>query len=220
MSGPPPPASPTDKISSSSSETAGKKDTDNVDMSRDQEHELEMLARRLSSGMEKHDQHDQDDLDTRMSRIRSHVSRRSSHFAHAEDGGPLNPFLEWDKDPELNPHEKAFKVHKWLKTMLAVRSRDPERYPRRSAGVSFRGMNVYGFGSAADYQADVGNTLLKGFTAIKGLFGIGQKTRIDILRNFEGLVKSGEMLIVLGRPGRLVFFFFFFFFFFLFFCFR
>ena len=27
------------------------------------------------------------------------------------------------------------------------------------------------------------------------------KRKIQILRNFEGLVKSGEMLVVLGRPG-------------------
>lgn len=27
------------------------------------------------------------------------------------------------------------------------------------------------------------------------------KTKIQILRDFEGLVKSGEMLVVLGRPG-------------------
>ena len=39
---------------------------------------------------------------------------------------------------------------------------------------------------------------------IAGLFnritGRG-KRKIQILRNFEGLVKSGEMLVVLGRPG-------------------
>jgi hypothetical protein len=97
-----------------------------------------------------------------------------------------------------------FKVRKWLKTILAITSRDPERYPKRTAGVSFRNMNVYGYGSAADYQADVGNTPLKAVSAIKGLFGFAQKARIDILRNFEGLVKSGEMLVVLGRPGRYV----------------
>lgn len=32
------------------------------------------------------------------------------------------------------------------------------------------------------------------------LTGRGQ-TKIQILRDFEGLVRSGEMLVVLGRPG-------------------
>ena len=213
MSGPPPPAAAAavdekekedarlrsdsdakaSSTSSNSSETANNHD---LDMSPAQEDQLEALARRMSHPVAKDDA----DLDNRLSRIMSHVSGRS--HAVDEGGQPLNPFLDWEKDPELNPHEKTFKLRKWLKTLLAISSRDPERYPKRTAGVSFRNMNVYGYGSAADYQADVGNTPLKGFNMVKSLFGGGDKTRIDILRNFEGLVKSGEMLIVLGRPGR------------------
>lgn len=173
--------------SSDSSQTANHEG----DMSRAQEDQLEALARRMSFPAGKDDSNNNNN---RLSRVVSH--------AVGDDGTPLNPFLEWEKDPELNPHEKSFKLRKWLKQLLAITSRDPERYPKRTAGVSFRNMNVYGYGSAADYQADVGNTPLKGFNAIKSLFGGGDKTRIDILRNFEGLVKSGEMLIVLGRPGR------------------
>ena len=38
----------------------------------------------------------------------------------------------------------------------------------------------------------------------KRLVGREQKTRIQILRDFDDLVKRGEMLLVLGRPGRQV----------------
>ncbi|WEW58654.1 Multidrug resistance protein [Emydomyces testavorans] len=144
-------------------------------MTKDQEHEIEDLARQVSR-----------------------ISLRSSSYHH---GNVVNPFLEPDADPELNPNDKQFKVRKWLKTILHIQSRDPDRFPKRTAGVSFRNMNVYGYGTAADYQADVGNTPLKAVGAIKNLLGIGKKLRIDILRNFEGLVRSGEMLVVLGRPG-------------------
>lgn len=34
-----------------------------------------------------------------------------------------------------------------------------------------------------------------------GLLARRRKLRIDILRDFEGIVRSGEMLMVLGRPG-------------------
>lgn len=200
MSGSPPLAAPaanetkddsrlrsdSDAKASSTSSYSSQTANHDTDMSPAQEDELEALARRMSLPAGKDD--------ARLSRVVSH--------AVGDDGNPLNPFLDWEKDPELNPHEKTFKLRKWLKTLLAISSRDPERYPKRTAGVSFRNMNVYGYGSAADYQADVGNTPLKGFNMIKSLFGGGDKTRIDILRNFEGLVKSGEMLIVLGRPGR------------------
>lgn len=168
------------KISPSSSITAGEKGSETEDgISKDQAGELEDLARQLSHV--------------------SGLSRRFSVFPDTHE--PVNPFLDPDADPELNPANDQFKVRKWLKTMLHIQSRDPDRYPKRTAGVSFRNMNVYGYGTAADYQANVGNTPLKGISAIKSMMGMGKKVRIDILRNFEGLVKSGEMLVVLGRPG-------------------
>ncbi|KAK2748770.1 ABC multidrug transporter mdr3 [Myotisia sp. PD_48] len=165
------------KRSSNSSVTAYKPLDDNDEMGKVQEDELRDLARRFS-----------------------HISRRSSVYPAGTDN-IVNPFLDPEADPELNPNGDSFSVKKWLKTMLQITSRDPERYPKRTAGVSFRNMNVYGFGSAADYQADVGNTPLKAFGVVKSLLGLGKKVRIDILRDFEGLVKSGEMLVVLGRPG-------------------
>lgn len=38
---------------------------------------------------------------------------------------------------------------------LRLKSRDPERYPERVAGVSYRNLNVHGFGSLTDYQKSV-----------------------------------------------------------------
>lgn len=169
------------KISPASSVTAGKPSEADNGISKGQEAELENLARQMST-----------------------ISRRSSIYVDA-GGNPVNPFLDLETDPSLDPHDKNFRVGKWLKNMLQITSRDPEKYPKRTAGVSFQNMNVYGFGTAADYQADVGNTPLKMWGGIKSMFGGAKKVRIDILRNFEGLVKSDEMLVVLGRPGRCVF---------------
>jgi ATP-binding cassette subfamily G (WHITE) protein 2 (PDR) len=167
------------KYSAATSETTGKPtySEENSSMGADQEQEVVALARRVSA-----------------------FSRRSSTFV-TEDGSP-NPFLHPERDPTLDPNSPEFNVRRWVKSILHVASRDPERYPSRTAGVSFRNMNVHGYGTAADYQANVGNSFLKAAGAIKGLFGLREKVRIDILRNFEGLVKSGEMLVVLGRPGR------------------
>ncbi|KAI9870180.1 MAG: hypothetical protein M1823_008824, partial [Watsoniomyces obsoletus] len=46
----------------------------------------------------------------------------------------------------------------------------------------------------------VGNVWLQGIGLARSLTGAGQR-RIDILRNFDGLVRAGEMLVVLGPPG-------------------
>ncbi|PYI09696.1 hypothetical protein BO78DRAFT_307994 [Aspergillus sclerotiicarbonarius CBS 121057] len=116
-------------------------------------------------------------------------------------GEGTNTFLDPTSDPELDPNSDQFNSRKWTKNLLRITSRDPDRYPRRTAGVSFRNLNAFGYGTAADYQANVANMWLKGFGWLRENLGCGNKVRIDILRNFEGFVHSGEMLVVLGRPG-------------------
>lgn len=44
------------------------------------------------------------------------------------------------------------------------------------------------------------NVVFEVVSLFNKLTGRGQ-TKIQILRDFEGLVRSGEMLVVLGRPG-------------------
>lgn len=156
------------------SDTAGKASDDGI--GEDEEKQIASLARQMS-----------------------HISRQSSGN-HTEN--TPNPFLEWDRDPELNPNSGDFNPRKWLKCILQITSRDPERYPRRTAGLSFRNLNVHGYGTAADYQMNVANMWLKAAGWLEGILGYRKALRIDILRNFEGLVRSGEMLVVLGRPGR------------------
>lgn len=114
---------------------------------------------------------------------------------------PINTFLHPSGDPSLDPNSDQFSSLKWVRNMLQM-TRDPDRYPKRTAGVSFRNLNVFGYGSGADYQITFGNAWLKMFNWAKGQAGYGKKHRIDILRDFEGMVHAGEMLVVLGRPGR------------------
>lgn len=72
---------------------------------------------------------------------------------------------------------------------------------KHGAGIAFRNLNVYGFGTTTDYQKTVANYPLAYLSLLGALFGRIRKSRIDILQNFEGLVSSGEMLLVLGKPG-------------------
>jgi hypothetical protein len=133
---------------------------------------------------------------TALARNLSRLSQKSS----AVDG--TNTFLDSSSDPELDPNSDQFNARKWTKNFLSVANRDPDRYPRRTAGVSFRNLSAFGYGTAADYQMDVANMWLKGFGWIRRKLGFVDRVRIDILRDFEGFVRSGEMLVVLGRPGR------------------
>jgi ATP-binding cassette subfamily G (WHITE) protein 2 (PDR) len=101
----------------------------------------------------------------------------------------------------LDPNGEHFNARAWCKAMLHLQSEDEKANPPRTAGVSFRNLNVHGFGSATDYQKSVGNVWLEGVGLVKKLMGAGKKTKINILRSLDGLVESGEMLVVLGPPG-------------------
>ncbi|KAI9719929.1 MAG: hypothetical protein M1828_005967 [Chrysothrix sp. TS-e1954] len=115
-------------------------------------------------------------------------------------GESTENLFEAKEGSSLDPHSANFRPRSWAKSLLNLQARDPEHYKPRTAGFSFRNLNAYGFGSATDYQKSVGNIVLEGYGLVRKLFGVGQH-RIDILRNLDGVVHNGEMLVVLGPPG-------------------
>jgi hypothetical protein len=54
-----------------------------------------------------------------------------------KDGQYVNPFLG-SEDPLLDPNSGKFSARAWVKTLVGIQSRDPERYPERTSGVSYR----------------------------------------------------------------------------------
>jgi ATP-binding cassette subfamily G (WHITE) protein 2 (PDR) len=132
------------------------------------------------------------------------LSRDSALRVRDNEGELVNPFLG-SEDPLLDPNSGKFSARAWLHTLMSIESRDPERYPRRVAGVAYKNLSVHGFGEPTDYQRTFGNYPWVLLNHAKRILGRGQKTRIQILRDFDGLVKSGELLVVLGSPGSYVF---------------
>jgi ABC-type multidrug transport system fused ATPase/permease subunit len=141
---------------------------------------------------------EQEKMESRIGALARRLTRHSTQYSVSS--GLENPFTSDATDSTVSPHSPNFNVRSWMKMLLAIRSRDPDRYPDRTAGVAFRNLSVHGFGSPTDYQKDVLNCLLEAGTIMRRLAGI-KMPRIEILRSFDGLVKSGEMLIVLGKPG-------------------
>ncbi|QDS75112.1 ZEB2-regulated ABC transporter 1 [Venturia effusa] len=125
------------------------------------------------------------------------LSRSSSY--HSE-GGNVNPFNA-PEDSRLNPHSPNFSAKAWTKRAMEFHRADPEAGPARTAGIAYKNLNVYGYGTPTDYQKSVANIWLGLVGMAKKLVGQGGQTRIDILRNFEGVVYNGELLVVLGPPG-------------------
>ncbi|KAJ5717004.1 hypothetical protein N7488_002650 [Penicillium malachiteum] len=103
-------------------------------------------------------------------------------------------------DPVLDPTSDQFDHYKWARMMLKMMDR--EGLPlRKSTGVVFQNLNISGTGSALQYQNNVGSIPLAPFRPQNYLSFARHTPQKQILRNFDGVLKSGELLIVLGRPG-------------------
>lgn len=70
----------------------------------------------------------------------------------------------------------------------------------KRAGFAFRDLSVCGWQSSLATQADVGSVLTAPFRPWEYL-SIRSRYRRRILDGFDGFVNSGELLLILGKPG-------------------
>ncbi|KAK1248495.1 hypothetical protein MKX08_006715 [Trichoderma sp. CBMAI-0020] len=132
-----------------------------------------------------------------MQRRASVVQALARSYSRASGAAGDNPFLAGPDSP-LNPASDNFSGKEWAKAIVGLVSQDGGSF--RSAGVCFQNLNVHGFGESTDYQKDIANVWLSLAGWAGGLIS-SNKQRIDILRQFDGIVRKGEMLVVLGPPG-------------------
>ncbi|KAK4242765.1 ABC-2 type transporter-domain-containing protein [Achaetomium macrosporum] len=123
------------------------------------------------------------------------LARQSSR---ASAVSAVNPFLS--REPALDPESPLFDPRRWVEALLHAFSQDPARYPRHHVGVAYRDLGVFGFGGATERQRDVLNVLWRGPRMLLERIS-ARRTKVQILRGLDGLVREGEMLLVLGRPG-------------------
>lgn len=112
----------------------------------------------------------------------------------------VNPFVDEEVDPRLDPYSDKFSGRAWAQHLLHLTEKNPELYPKRSAGISFKNLGAYGYGTGSDYQKNVLNIVTGIFSKAANFRNKG--TKIQILRDMNGVVKPGETCVVLGRPGR------------------
>jgi ATP-binding cassette, subfamily G (WHITE), member 2, PDR len=105
------------------------------------------------------------------------------------------------QDSDLDPYSANFSSKAWARKIVDIASRDANKTLRK-AGIAYRNLSVHGFGSDTDFQATVSNVFISGIGMLKDAMSSKKKGKIQILSGFDGLVESGEMLIVLGPPGR------------------
>lgn len=130
------------------------------------------------------------------------LSRASTRHFGDQDFNP-DDILRPESGTIFDPFSDSFDSRAWIKSLFALTARDPEKYPRRTAGIGFKNLSVHGYASDVEYQQTVGNVLLSGLGNIRDAIS-GRKRKVQIVNQFDGIIEAGEMLVVLGPPGRCV----------------
>ncbi|KAL3474110.1 ATP-binding cassette transporter [Aspergillus californicus] len=133
----------------------------------------------------------------RILQLARRLTSQSVSHRHGQEALP-NPFIGAN-DPKLDPQSDQFDPGHWARLVLRLASEDPARYPQRRAGVSYRNLSVSGYTSLVAYQKTFASALLEPVEWATSLFH--KKNTVRILKEHDGLLRSGEMLLVLGRPG-------------------
>ncbi|OTB05983.1 hypothetical protein M426DRAFT_55928 [Hypoxylon sp. CI-4A] len=134
------------------------------------------------------------------------VADLSSRLNDASTQNPVSPLpnlgeteseREGGGKGELNPEHEGFDIRKWLQ--LFTKGLEDQGHKGLRTGVVFKTLSISGSGEPVQFQQTVTDLLLQPLQLAK-LFTRERKQR-KILHNFNGLVNSGELLLVLGRPG-------------------
>lgn len=140
------------------------------------------------------------DLENNLDEEVANVVKRLSSSSISEEGRPklLNP----TPGSNLDASSPAFDARAWVKEFNSLLESDPNSAPPRSLGVAFKQLGVFAYGNATEFQKTTGSVVIETAAYLtRWLRGNRRGRRVNILRDFEGVVEKGEMLLVLGPPG-------------------
>ncbi|KAI0752733.1 pleiotropic drug resistance ABC transporter [Daedaleopsis nitida] len=135
--------------------------------------------------------------------LRRTLSRQAEEHATSlsADNPPGRPLSNSSVSTEVtlaSPSNGPFDFEKTLRGV--IKKLDESDIKRRELGVAFKGLRVVGVGASASYQETLGSAL-NPFNIVRNFRAALHPATRDILNGFEGVVRPGEMLLVLGRPG-------------------
>lgn len=117
---------------------------------------------------------------------------------------PRTPPYVYDGAAEADPFDTA-RADWSFDQQLARQLEQGDAYgqlPKASkTSLLFENLQVFGMGTGATYQNTVGLGLQSPITALKKLIRHTKNPEKTILHGIDGVVREGQMLLVLGRPG-------------------
>lgn len=99
-------------------------------------------------------------------------------------------------DPRVDPSSDSFDLTKFLRTFR--HKLEEEGIQMKKLSVVYKNLDVFGSGKALQLQSTVSDVAMAPFRAREYL---QRSDRRKILHSFDGIIKSGELCVVLGRPG-------------------
>jgi ATP-binding cassette, subfamily G (WHITE), member 2, PDR len=112
--------------------------------------------------------------------------------------GPVIPQTLADIDPRLDPASEAFDFRCWATTFIRIVRENGIR--RANVGVAFKDLSISGMGSSLALQPTVASPWIA-LAHLPMLLSRPKRGPKAILHKLDGAINSGEMLLVLGRPG-------------------
>ncbi len=119
--------------------------------------------------------------------------------ADREQSGPRIDNTILLNDPRLDPQSALFDFRVWASTFVRLVKEDGIR--QQPVGFTFQNLSIYGTVAGFQTQNTVGSPFAALFRLRQIFNGRRQPQKTCILNNLNGSVKSGELLLVLGRPG-------------------
>lgn len=99
-------------------------------------------------------------------------------------------------DPTVDPSSESFDLSKFLRMFRT--NLEGEGIEMKKISVVYKDLNVFGSGKALQLQKTVSDLVMAPFRANEYF---GKSDRKQILHSFDGIIKTGELCVVLGRPG-------------------
>ncbi|KAF8957821.1 pleiotropic drug resistance ABC transporter [Flammula alnicola] len=128
-----------------------------------------------------------------------HELQRTVTHQNEEEKPELEPRSSESSAATLHVKEdEPFDLEKTLRRV--IEKRDEAQIKARSLGIGFRDLRVVGLGASDSFLPTLGS-LFNPRVILENLQHARHPNIRDILSGFEGVVKPGEMLLVLGSPG-------------------
>ncbi|KAJ4395020.1 hypothetical protein N0V91_011114, partial [Didymella pomorum] len=101
-------------------------------------------------------------------------------------------------DPVLDPNSPDFDVYRWAKTVVRVADEAGVKF--RRASFAFKDLRVSGSRVTARFQTNAASSLVAPLRLQEHVYSESRSEKA-ILRGLDGVTKSVEILLVLGRSG-------------------